>query len=239
MITDEVNILQLNTELLAGEVILQDKRERVLDDGSLCVGTKYVISALSLMECSPKPTIVLAHRGLDLLNSFERKKLLNIFQNFKVCMYLCGHSHDLWYDEACGIPQITVGCIKQQSGVRVGFAIGNYDRASKKIEVEAFSWENDRWGEYSHFSPTGHKITWDISDKVAFDDDEFRSKIKIVINGKVREFRGNVIDMKHTIDHSPMMSSIAGSLILKIANTEFTKDIKFKTNLFYHKMCGK
>lgn len=227
LITDEVNILQLNTELLAGEVISQDKRERVLDDGSLCVGTKYVISALSLIECSPKPTIVLAHRGLDLLNSFERKKLLNIFQNFKVCMYLCGHSHDLWYDEASCIPQITVGCIKQQSGVRAGFAIGNYDSASKKIEVEAFSWENDRWGEYSHFSPAGHKITWDISDKVAFDEDEFRSKIKIVINGKVREFRGNVIDMKHTIDHSPMMSCIAGSLILEIANTEFTKDIKF------------
>ena len=51
--------------------------------------------------------------------------------------------------------------------------------------------------------------------------------IVIVINGKVREFRGNVIDMKHTIEHSPMMSIVAGSLILEIANTEFTKDIKF------------
>ena len=81
-VTDDINILQLNTELLAGEVIEQGGRKRVLDEGTLAVGTKYVINALSFMEYSKEFTIVLAHRGLDLLNSFERKELLHIFENF-------------------------------------------------------------------------------------------------------------------------------------------------------------
>lgn len=226
-VTDEINILQLNTELLAGEVIDQGGRKRVLDEGTLVVGTKFVINALSLMEYSKKPTIVIAHRGMDLLNSFERKKLLHIFEDFNICMYLCGHSHDLWCDESYGIPQITVGCIKQQDGVKAGFTIGDYDEIDKKIEIEAFSWENDRWGEYSHFCPKGHRMIWDISNKINLDEEEYRNNIKIVINGKVREFYGKVIDMKHSVNHGKIMSTIEGSLIFEIRNNEFTKDIRF------------
>ena len=76
----------------------------------------------------------------------------------------------LWY------PQITVGCIKQQDGVRAGFTIGDYDDVSKKITIEAFSWETDRWGEYSYFCSKGHKMVWDIGDKVVLDEDEYRKK---------------------------------------------------------------
>lgn len=222
-----MNILQLNTELIAGETISYNGSSRVLDDGTLSVGTKYVINALSLMEYSKKPVIVLAHRGLDLLNSFERKKLLNIFKDFNVCMYLCGHSHDLWCDESYPIPQVTVGCIKQQDGVRAGFTIGGYDECSNKVVIEAYSWENDRWREYSHFSSTGYTLTLDISDKVILDEEEFRNKIKIVINVKVQEFVGKVIDMKHSINHGAMISTVEGSLIFKIKNSDFTKYIKF------------
>lgn len=42
--------------------------------------------------------------------------------------------------------KITVGCIKQQDGVKVGFTIGEYSETNKSITIEAFSWENDRWG---------------------------------------------------------------------------------------------
>jgi len=44
-----------------------------------------------------------------------------------VCLYLCGHSHDLWCDESYRIPQVIVGCIKQSNGVKVGFSIGEFD----------------------------------------------------------------------------------------------------------------
>lgn len=33
--------------------------------------------------------------------------------------------------------------------------------------------------------------------------------------------------MKHSIEHSMMLSTISGSLIFQIRNNEFTKDIKF------------
>lgn len=70
-------------------------------------------------------------------------------------------------------------------------------------------------------------MIWDISDKVVFDEDEYRNKIKIVINGKVREFYGKTIDMKHSVDHGMVMSTISGSLIFEIRNNEYTKDINF------------
>lgn len=226
VMSNSINFMLLNTELLAGEVIEQGGKKRVLDEGTLSVGTKYVINTLSLIESSKKPIVVLAHRGLDLLNGFERKKLLHIFADFNVCMYLCGHSHDLWCDESYGIPQITVGCIKQQDGVRAGFTIGEYNEISKKILIEAFSWENDRWGEYSHFCPKGHRIVWDINDKVSLDEDEYRNKIKIVINGEVREFFGKTIAMKHSVEESKVMAIVSGSLIFEIKNNKYTKDIK-------------
>ena len=227
VMADDINILQLNTELLAGEIMEQEDRKRVLDEGMLSVGTKYVINALSLMESSKKPIIVLAHRGLDLLNSFERKKLLHIFEDFNVCIYLCGHSHDLWCDESYGIPQITVGCIKQQDGVKAGFTIGEYSEINKSITIEAFSWENDRWGEYTHFSSKGHRMAWDVSNKIVLDEDEYRNKIKIVLNGVLREFSGRSISMKHGIDAGEVISTIAGSLIFEIRNNEFTREIRF------------
>ena len=227
VMADDINILQLNTELLAGEIMEQEDRKRVLDEGMLSVGTKYVINALSLMESSKKPIIVLAHRGLDLLNSFERKKLLHIFEDFNVCIYLCGHSHDLWCDESYGIPQITVGCIKQQDGVKAGFTIGEYSEINKSITIEAFSWENDRWGEYTHFSSKGHRMAWDVSNKIVLDEDEYRNKIKIVLNGVLREFCGRSISMKHGIDAGEVISTIAGSLIFEIRNNEFTREIRF------------
>lgn len=227
VMADDMNILQLNTELLAGEVMEQEGSKRVLDEGMLSVGTKYVINALSLMKSSQKPIIVLAHRGLDLLNSFERKKLLHIFEDFNVCIYLCGHSHDLWCDESYGIPQITVGCIKQQDGVKAGFTIGEYRENNKSITIEAFSWENDRWGEYAHFCSKGHRMVWDVSNKIVLDENEYRNKIKIVLNGVLREFCGKAICMKHSIDDGPVISTIAGSLIFEIRNNEYTKEIRF------------
>lgn len=179
------------------------------------------------MEHSKKPVIVLAHRGLDLLNSAERKKLLNIFKDYNVCLYLCGHSHDLWCEETYPIPQITVGCIKQDEGVKVGFSVGKFDESINIIEINAYSWENDCWREYSHFCSQGNKLSLDISDKVSLNEDEFINKIKIVINGKVQEFIGKVIEMNHSINSGSVISTVEGSLIFKIKNNAFTKQIKF------------
>lgn len=70
-ILEDVSILLLNSEMLEGEVI---GKERVLDDGQLCVGIRYVLNSLSLLKTTKKPVIAMVHRGLDLLNSAERKK---------------------------------------------------------------------------------------------------------------------------------------------------------------------
>lgn len=55
----------------------------------------------------------------------------------------------------------------------------------------------------------------------------FTNEIKIVINGRIQDFIGKVIDIKHWVDHSPMISTVAGSLILSIKSNDFTKFIKF------------
>jgi len=58
-------------------------------------------------------------------------------------------------------------------------------------------------------------------------ENEFTNEIKIVINGEVQNFIGKVIDIKHWVDRSPMISTIAGNLIFKIKSNDFTKHIKF------------
>ncbi|MGN0340143.1 MAG: metallophosphoesterase [Lachnospira sp.] len=226
-ILEDVSILLLNSEMLAGEVIEVNGKERVLDDGQLCIGTRYVMNSLSLLKTTKKPVIALAHRGLDLLNSAERKKLLHIFKDCNVCAYLCGHSHDLWCDESFNIPQITVGCIKQQNGVKAGFSIGEYDEFGKRIIITAYSWENDIWKEYNHFDSQGYQKVWYLDEKFSCGENEFINEIKIVIDGVVREFQCKVLQMEHSVNHGSIMSTIEGSLKAQIKNNDYSKEIKF------------
>lgn len=67
----------------------------------------------------------------------------------------------------------------------------------------------------------------DLFNYISYTENEFINKIKIVINGEIKDFNGKVINIKHWVNHSPMISTAAGSLIFKIRSNDFSKFIKF------------
>lgn len=222
----DVSILHLNTELLAGEIIKYNGKDKINDESGITVGSKYVINALSQTEFLKKPVIVIAHRGLDLLELYERKKLINIFKDYNVCIYLCGHNHDLWCDETYPIPQITVGCIRQENGVRAGFSIGELNESTNTISIGAYSWENDCWNNYSHFCSIGSKLKLDISDKVVINDDDYSNTIYIVIDGEIREFKCNAENFEFGEEGNNIITCKTGSVICTILNNDYSKKIR-------------
>lgn len=224
-IYNDCNILMMNTELFAGEIVTTvDGKERDNDAGTLIVGSNYVLSLLSIAKQNGNPTIVLGHRGLELFEATERRKLLSIFKDNNVCMYLCGHSHDLWYDEYGDIPQITVGCIKVDDGVKAGFTIGEFCSESNIIKVTAFTWDNNNWNEYSHFSEDGSTLLFDINQNELLNGSNFPLTIKIVIDGRVRQFNCRVPEngIKFGVEHSAMISAGTGDLMCIIRNNQYS-----------------
>lgn len=225
IVLENVCVLLLNTELLVGEKIEMNGNTRVLDD-RLFVGTRYVINSLDLLESTKKPIIVLAHRGLDFLEPLEQRKLLKIFNDYNVCIYLCGHSNDLWCDDIHNLPQITMGCIKQQDGVKAGFSIGEYDDFNRKIIVEAYSWDNDMWKEYNHFDADGYKKVWELDEKLSINEDDNINTLKIVIGGVVREFQCKNVQIEHSIEHGNVLSIATGRLIAQIKKDDYSNKIR-------------
>jgi predicted phosphodiesterase len=227
---NDCNIMTMNTELFAGEIVTTgDGGKKENDAGTMIVGSNYVFSSLFEMKQTGNPTIVLGHRGLDLFESTERRKLLSIFRDNNVCLYLCGHSHDLWYEKNGEIPQITVGCIKEAEGAKAGFTIGEFCPEKNNIKITAFTWDNNNWNDYSHFSEHGSTLIFDISQNGLLTGSNFPLAIKIVIDGRVREFNCRVPEngMKFGVKHSPMMSVGTGDLMCVIRNNQYSDLITY------------
>lgn len=219
---DEIGVLLLNTELLAGELIEDD---RVIDEGTLFAGTKYLIHSLYQTEYKNKPILALGHRGFDFFNHEEKRKILNIFANYNVCVYLCGHSHDLWYEKINDLPQITIGCIRKQENVTASFLLGEYCGSSNQITIEAFSWGNNCWGKYMNFNNNSNKLIIDFARSTYLRNNN-TCNIKIVIDGFLRDFCGQPISMTHYTRDDIFMSTIDGELIFEIIKNEYTHYIK-------------
>ena len=225
---NDCNIMMMNTELFAGEIVTAGDGEKHENDaGTIIIGSNYVLSSLFDVKQTGKPTIVLGHRGLELLEATEQRKLLSIFRDNNVCLYLCGHSHDLWGEEYGGIPQITVGCIKEADGIKAGFTIGEFRSESNIIKIAAFSWDNNNWNDYSHFSKDGSTIIIDVSQSGLLLGANFPLTINIVIDGRVRQFNCLVPEngMTFGVEHSPMISVGTGNLVCIIRNNQYSDSI--------------
>jgi len=141
------NLLLLNSALFCG----RDKEE-----GSIIVGNKYVLNALTKINgLSPnEPTIVIAHHGLRILNTIERRLLLNYFRDYNVSLYLCGHEHELWYEPVTSNTyQINMGCLKCDGGMQAGFSLGSLESSTNSFIIESHVWDNQfsKWGKFPQF----------------------------------------------------------------------------------------
>ena len=126
------------------------------EEGTLIVGTKYVIEALKrIQENSPgKPIIAIAHHGMRMLYPPERKRLLSIMRDYGVNLFLCGHEHEIWHEPLTqDLYQINMGCVKHSEGVQIGFSTGLLDAKKAHFIIQAHIWDSQfsKWGIYPQF----------------------------------------------------------------------------------------
>lgn len=221
----ECNFLLLNTELLVGQIVTDINGKPATAENNLYIGSSYVAYLLS-QKNNNRTTIAIGHRGLDLLDLSEIRKLTSLFKKYNVSLFLCGHNHELWYSPL-NIPQVTMGCIKQENGVKAGFSIGIIDTKKNLISIKAYSWDNNCWSEYSHFYESKSILEIDFNNNVSENNEKYDNVIKIVIKGIPREFKCEVIDMQHGVDNSSqMMTLVTGTLLISVLNTKYSSDIK-------------
>lgn len=132
---EKCNLLLLNTALTAcGNG----------DHGNLILGSSYVDSKVCAIRNS-KPIIAVGHHSLDELASDERKAITHFFDQRGIRLYLCGHSHDLWFQSFGEYGKsFTVGCLMQDdSSVKSNFCVGELFEDGT-VSVTSHTWNKDQ-----------------------------------------------------------------------------------------------
>lgn len=116
--TDRAEIVLLNTCITSCD----DE-----DEHRLYLCESRLIKLFNEIEVG-KPVFVLGHHSLNFLADSDRGKLISLFQEKNVSVYLCGHSHQLGvqplYDSTL---EVVSGGFKIDSHAIISFIIGSFD----------------------------------------------------------------------------------------------------------------
>lgn len=139
----DINIILLNTAFTAGTdsdeenlIIHEDefyKTIRALKDQENCIN------------------IVLGHHPIDCFMTRDQRIIRNIFDDYNIDVYLCGHIHKGGYDYDLNtgrlIPTYKCGSCMVDGYARVTFVIGDLDLDTKKGTLTYYRWllEEECW----------------------------------------------------------------------------------------------
>lgn len=129
------NFLILNTALTSGT----DE-----DEYNLFLGSLYLDAAASTIN-NNKPIIAVGHHGLDFIKRDEQKTCINYFDQHQIRLYLCGHTHEMWFTSlGDNIKQATCGCLLQDdNSVYAGFNIIElFDDGT--VNIESHKWDENK-----------------------------------------------------------------------------------------------
>jgi hypothetical protein len=96
-----------------------------------------------------KPVFALGHHSMDFIADADRKRLLKLFQENNVCLYLCGHSHQLGVRPLTeNIREIVSGGFKIDGHAIVSFFIGMFDEGEGEYELTPYTYRfgSRNWG---------------------------------------------------------------------------------------------
>ena len=147
-IGEKYNIVYLNTALGSGW-----NSERT----NLRVGYEYIFKIFNKLD-SRFQTIVIGHHGLGCLVRAEREKIVEIFYQNNVKLYLCGDEHVGGMDEFGDTLQLTAGCLNQlDNGIEPTFYIGDMDEKGS-FEIKAYVYQNGVYPGWTLPEPFNDKI---------------------------------------------------------------------------------
>ncbi len=137
--TDGAEIVLLNTCLTSCDDM--DEHKLYLCDAGL-------IKLFDEIEPG-KPVFALGHHSMDFIADADRKRLLKLFQENNVCLYLCGHSHQLGVRPLTeNIREIVSGGFKIDGHAIVSFFIGMFDEGEGEYELTPYTYRfgSRNWG---------------------------------------------------------------------------------------------
>jgi UDP-2,3-diacylglucosamine pyrophosphatase LpxH len=134
-----VNIINLNTCLISGV----DKEE-----GTLSLDFKRLLKVLSDLEDTTKPNIAIGHHSIECLNDVEREEIIQLFEDYNVDIYLCGHIHKSKYkiykEGNREIRSLVCGSNMKDNYADASYIKGEIDLENYKCTVTYYNWASKR-----------------------------------------------------------------------------------------------
>lgn len=138
--TEDAEIILLNTCLMSCD----DE-----DEHRLYLCEPKLINLFNEIE-KGKPVFVLGHHSLNYLADSDRERLLSLFREKNVSIYLCGHAHQLGVQPLFeNTQEIVSGGFKTDGYAVISFIIGVYDEENKEYGLIPYTWRpgSMQWGE--------------------------------------------------------------------------------------------
>ena len=140
---ENVNIISMNTAITSAE-------KSNIEYGQLIIGIKFLRECFEKIDKN-KPTIVCGHHSIESLSYEERIRVIELFQNYGVHIYLCGHNHkfnvnNISDDEKYKIYEIFSGNLYTEENVsQCGFLIGTLENDVLEMECHEWDFNNRKW----------------------------------------------------------------------------------------------
>lgn len=136
---ENFNIINLNTCLISGTEN---------EEGTLSINMKKLMETLKKIKDDTKPNIAIGHHSLECFISKEQEEIVNMFEDFNVDIYLCGHIHknkcEIYPQGKRYIPSIVCGSNMIDSYATPSFNIGEINLDSNKCKVKYYKWSKNR-----------------------------------------------------------------------------------------------
>lgn len=133
------NIINLNTCLISG-----DENE----EGYLSINMKKLREVLKNVSKADKPNIVIAHHSLECFCMEERDEIVQMFDDYGVDLYLCGHMHKSRYimntQSRRVINSFVCGANMIDSYAEPTFIKGEIDIETSECSIIYYKWSQNR-----------------------------------------------------------------------------------------------
>lgn len=160
---EQCNIVSLNTCLISG----QNNEE-----GTLSINLDKLLKVLRSSKKSNKPKIAIGHHSIECFDESEREKIIQMFDDYGVDLYICGHMHrskyKIYSDSCRNIHSFVCGSGMVDDYAEPSFIIGEINLESYRCNINYYTWnkELNRWHESNNIS---RKMV--DSDGISFDLD--------------------------------------------------------------------
>ncbi|MHC1683152.1 MAG: metallophosphoesterase [Clostridiaceae bacterium] len=146
---DDCNVISLNTCLISG----QDNEE-----GKLSINLAKLLKVLKMIPKSIKPNIVIGHHSIECFDESEQKKIIQMFDDYGIDIYLCGHMHKSKYkiytESKRNIQSFVCGAGMVDDYAEPSFILGEINLESYRCNIKYYAWDKkiNIWNESNNIS---------------------------------------------------------------------------------------